>query len=146
MTRSTGLMTVAVFSSLAMVLFANSRSAEAAGNCQDKLVGNSYDCNVADNQTPKFTECFSFQTGVISQYFDLDINSVLTLGCACYAKGSSKSPSFNSSSTNFACSELGGPEFLYIGTVKGKKLSIQGVAEDGEQDIGTCTLRSSPCP
>ena len=140
MGRSTGLVVVAVFSAIVMGLFANSPSAEAGGNCQAKLVGKSYDCSFNDNDSGPFTECWDFFTGGDSQYFDLDNGE--DYGCACDASGSSK---FNHSANTFECSDSVAP-YSFNGKIEGKKLSVQGVGADGEQYIGTCTLRSSPCP
>jgi len=134
-------MVVMVFSAVAMVLIANSQSA-SGGNCEGKLFGNSYDCSFKDNNTPPFNDCFEFGTLHISQFFDLGSDAA-AWGCACDATGSN-SPSFNSSSSAFECSDDEAP-FLVNGKIKGKKLSVQGIGADGEQFIGTCTLRSSPC-
>ena len=124
-----------------MGLFANAPSAEAGGNCQAKLVGKSYDCNLNDNDFGPFTECWEFFTGGDSQYFDLD-NGQTDFGCACDASGPSK---FDHSADTFECSDSAAP-YSYNGKIEGKKLSVQGVGASGEQYIGTCTLRSSPCP
>ena len=97
MSRSTGLMVVAVFSVLAMVLLANSPSAEASGNCEGKLFGNSYDCSFKDNHTGSLSDCFEFGNLGISEFFDLLSNSA-SWGCACNPTGSVNSPSFDSSS------------------------------------------------
>ena len=141
MGRSSGLVVVAVFSAIVMGLFANSPSAQAGGNCQAKLVGKSYDCSINDNDYPSFTQCWDFFTGGDSQYFDLN-NGQTDFGCACDASGPSK---FNDSANTFECSDSAAP-YSYNGKIEGKKLSVQGVGADGEQYIGTCTLRSSPCP
>ncbi|MGH7925299.1 MAG: hypothetical protein ACREQH_12000 [Candidatus Binatus sp.] len=142
MGRSIRLVGVAVFSAIVIGVFASSPSAEAMGNCQAKLVGNSYDCNFTDNNFPPFSNCYEFATGGESQYFDL--YHPIDWGCACDAKGSSNSPSFNSSSNTFECSDDSAP-FLVNGKIKGKKLLVQGIGSNGEQWIGTCTLRSSAC-
>jgi hypothetical protein len=143
MGRSSGLVTAAVCSAILVGMFANLPSAEAKSTCQAKLVDNSYDCNFKDNDFPPFTECWTFVTGGVSQYFDL-FNGFDDYGCGCNATGGFNSPSYNESSSAFECSDHSAP-FLLIGKIKGKKLSVQGVGSTGEQYIGTCTLRSSPC-
>ncbi len=121
------------------VLLVNFSSVEAGGNCQAKLVGKSYDCNFTDNDFPPFTECWTFFTGGVSQYFDFD-NGFADYGCACNPMGSS----FDKSPSSFECSDNTAP-FSINGKIKGKKLSVQGVGSPGEQYIGNCMLRSSPC-
>src|SRR5260370_26416905 len=140
MGRSSGLVTVAVCSAILVGLFANLPSAEAKSSCQAKLVDNSYDCTFNDNNFPPFSDCYEFVTGGASQYFDL-FSGGGDWGCACDASGSSN---FDSSSSTFYCS-FASDAFLVNGKVKGKKLSIQGIGSTGEQWIGTCTQRSSPC-
>jgi hypothetical protein len=143
MGKSSGLLTVAVSSAILMGLFANLPSAQAKNSCVAKLVDNSYDCNFKDNDFPPFTECWTFLSGGVSQYFDLN-NGPDEYGCGCDVTGGSHSPSFNSSPNSFECSDSEAP-FLLMGKIKGNKLSVQGVGSDGEQYVATCTLRSSPC-
>ena len=140
---SRGLVTVAVCSAILVGLFANLPSAEANGTCQAKVVDKSYDCNFKDNNFPPFTECWNIGTGGVSQYFDVN-NGFDEYGCGCDVTGSTNSPSFNNSANNFECTDSSAP-FMFIVKIKGKKLSVQGVGSDGEQYVGTCTLRSSPC-
>jgi hypothetical protein len=137
MRRSVSFLTVLVLSAV-MVLLANWSSAEAGGNCQGKLVGNSYDCNFKDNDFPPSSDCLEFTTG--GQYFDAVLGTA-HYGCACDVAGGT----FDKSPSTFECSDSGA-SFSLNGKIKGKKLSVQGVGSDGEQYIGTCTLRSSPCP
>ena len=144
MRKSTGLLAVAMFSAVVMVLFANSPSAEAKGNCQAKLLQNSYNCSFVDNDFPPFTECWDFFTGGLSQYFDLD-NSVEDYGCACDPAGKFNSAVFDNSSSSFEC-EDGERFYVLTGKISGKKLSVQGIGASGEQYVGTCTISSSPCP
>jgi hypothetical protein len=145
MRKSGGLVAVAVFSAIVMVvLFANSPSAEAKGNCQAKLLESSYNCSFVDNDFAPFTECWDFFTGGTSQYFDLD-NSVEDYGCACDPSGNLNRAVFDNSSSSFEC-EDSARFFLLTGKINGKKLSVQGVGASGEQYVGTCTISSSPCP
>lgn len=144
MSRSTGFGVVAL-SAIVMALFANLSSAEAGGNCEAKLVGNSYDCKYVNGGGPG-TECLEFVTGGISIYFDAIYDGSVDFGCGCDSKGSVKSPSFDASSDTYECSLPGDPSYLVIGTIKGKKLSNQGLGAEGSQYIETCTLRSTPCP
>ena len=140
MKRSASFLTVLVLSAVA-VLLANWSSAEAGGgNCEGKLVSKSYDCNFTDNDFPPYSFCLEFGTGGASRYFDVVLGSA-DYGCACDPTGSS----FDESSSTFECSDNVDP-FSLNGKIKGKKLSVQGVGSDGEQYIGTCTQRSSPCP
>ncbi len=143
MRKSTGLGVVAL-SAIVMALFANLSSAEARGNCEAKLVGNSYDCAYVNNSGPG-TECLEFVTGGTSIYFDGIYDGTVDFGCGCDSKGSLNSPSFDASSNTYECS-LNGEPYLVIGTIKGKKLSNQGLDAEGDQYIETCTLRSTPCP
>ncbi len=138
MKRSVMFLTVLVLSALT-VLLANWSSAEAGGNCQFKLVGKSYDCNFNDNDYPPFSNCLEFGVGGVSQYFDGALGPT-DFGCACNAEGSS----FDKSPSSFECSDST-EAFSLNGKIKGKKLSVQGVGSLGEQYVGTCTLRSSPC-
>ena len=143
MSRITGFVVIAVCSAIVMALIVNAPSAEAGGNCQAKLAGNSYECNFKDNDFPPFSYCFDFVTGGTSPDFDLHYSNVDS-GCVCDATGSASSPSFDNSSTKFDCVDTSGA-FMLTGTIKGKKLSIQGIGADGEEYVGTCTLRNSPC-
>jgi hypothetical protein len=143
MSRTTGFVVIAVCSAIVMGLIVNVPSVEARGNCQAKLVGHSYDCNFKDNMFPPFSFCFEFATGGLPTDFDLHYSGVDN-GCVCDATGSARSPSFGSSSTKFDCVDTAGA-FMLTGTIKGKDLSIQGVGADGEESVGTCTLRNSPC-
>ncbi len=141
MSRSSFLVRVAVCSAILVGLFANSPSAEA-GNCESKLVNHSYNCVFKDNDFPPFPECWDLFTGGVSQYFDMYNGD--EYGCGCDAKGSPNSPSFNNSPNTFECSDEFAP-YSFMGKINGKKLSVQGIGADGEQYVGTCTLRTSPC-
>jgi hypothetical protein len=143
MSRTTGFVVIAVCSAIVMGLIVNAPSVEARGNCQAKLAGHSYDCDFKDNMFAPFSFCFDFATGGTSPDFNLHYSGVDN-GCVCDATGSASSPSFDNSSTKFGCVDTTGA-FMINGTIKGKKLSIQGIGADGEESVGTCTLRNSPC-
>lgn len=144
MCRSVGL-SVAVFFILAIGMFAGSLSASAGGNCQEKLVGNSYECSYVSSEGNTGTECIAFFIGAISDHFDAGYNSEDQYGCGCDPKGSSSSPSFDASSNTYQCTSPGSPSFLLSGKINGKKLTEQGFESDGFQYVETCKLRSSPC-
>ena len=122
-------------SGFAMALLASSLS-EAAGNCQSKLVGNSYTCSAADQLFGDQTYTFAFETGGFSQNFDLFIDSA-EYGCSCNTTGSVASPKYNHSSSDFECISTS-TAYLISGKVNGKKLSGQGTAEDGDGFIFSC--------
>jgi hypothetical protein len=139
MSKSFALATVIVSSAVFAGLFARVPSAQAKDTCESKLVDKSYQCSFTDNDSAPFDECFHFFTGGSSQYFDLDNGA--DYGCGCDAKGAD---SFNSSANTFECSDNLGA-FMFVGKINGKKLSVQGVGSDGEQYVGTCVIRSTPC-
>lgn len=140
MGRSASLSVVAMFSALLMGLLANSSSAVAGGNCQVKLVGKSFDCNIKISNGPAKTDCFEFFSGGISQHFD-SFNSNDHFGCACDTTGSFKSPKFDSSPSAFECVDDVGTQLN--GKIKSNKISGQGTDEDGNSLIYTCTLGPS---
>jgi hypothetical protein len=64
MKRSISFLPVLMLSAVVTALLANLSSAEAGGgNCQAKLAGNSYDCNLKFSDGPPETDCFGFRTG-----------------------------------------------------------------------------------
>jgi hypothetical protein len=145
MRRSVSLLVV-TFSVFAVSLLAMSFSANAGGNCQDKLVGNSYECNYVNSDGSSGTECISFGIGVLSDHFDAGYDGEDQYGCACDLKGSSKSPSFDASSNTYQCTSPGTSSYLLSGKINGKKLTEQALESDGFQYVETCVLSSSPCP
>lgn len=134
---------VAISCAFSMGLVGNPSSAEAGGNCQAKLAGNSYECNLKFSDGSPETDCFAFRTGGISANFTLT-NGTGELGCTCATTGSFTSPSFGSSSSAFQC--VDGLGIQVNGKIKSKKLSGQSTDEGGDSEIYTCTLSSSPCP
>lgn len=130
----------AIFSAFVTGLFANSFSAEAGGNCQSKLVGNSYNCTLKEQVLGSGSFTFEFETGGISQNFDLIIDATADYGCSCNTTGSVASPKFNSSSSDFECISVS-IGYLFSGKVSGKKITGQGTTEGGDGLIFTCTKK-----
>ena len=146
MRRSATFLAVAIFSAFVAAFLGNPASFAASGNCEGKLVGNAYDCNVNDSEFgDDASGCFEFFPGSISVHFDMLYAPGGNYGCTCLAKGSVKSPSFDASANAFECVETNG-DYQFGGKVKGNKLSGQGSSTDGASDLFTCTKRSSPCP
>ncbi len=136
MARSTSQLMIVVLSVCLTGLFAGS-SAAAGGNCQAKLVGKSFDCNIKNSDGPATTDCFEFSTEGASQHFDFfDLTN--NFGCACATTGSFKSPKFNSSPDSFECVDGSGDQIS--GKLKGKKISGHGSSNDGSSLIYSCTL------
>jgi hypothetical protein len=134
---------VMMCSGLVLGLLANSSSASAkSGNCQAKLVGNSYDCAYKYSSGTDGADCLDFYTMGYSQNFDVDTNSFDSFGCACRATGSFKSPAFDASSSGFACVA---DDVELDGKLKSNKLSGEVVDQDGESLVFTCVKRSTPC-
>jgi hypothetical protein len=144
MRRSASFPAVLMFSAIVTVLLANSSSAEAGGgNCQAKLVGNAYDCDLEFSDTSPVTVCGDFFTGGLSSNFDFFIFPGGDYGCACETKGSFKSPSFDASASAFECVSESG--FQFNGKVTSDKLSGQGTGADGESIDFRCKRRTTAC-
>jgi hypothetical protein len=143
MKRSASFLVVLMFSVVVPVLLANFSSAKAGENCQDKLVGKAFDCDV---NSPEGTGngCIEFETGGISMDFDL-LAGGDHYGCACDVTGSFKSPSYDGSSSSFECFSTAAG-FLFNGKVKSKKLEGQSINEAGDPAVYNCTEMSSSCP
>jgi hypothetical protein len=126
-----------IVSAFVMALLANSFSAQAAGNCQSKLVGNTYSCesNEEGFGTASFTT--TFETGGLSADFDMLLGTG-DYACSCETTGSVSSPSFDKSSSAFVCQSTFG--FMAVGKVSGKKVTGQGTNAAGNGSfIFTCT-------
>lgn len=142
MTRSSSFLAVSLLCALATALLADSSFALAGGNCQDKLAGNTYVCSFKysnEPNEPPYHDCMFFVTGGVSANFDVVVDGNHH-GCSCLTTGSANSPSFDASSSAWAC--VGDDGFEYSGTVKGKKLRGQSVGETGDSAIYTCTFQS----
>jgi hypothetical protein len=134
MIRSIGLLAGAT--AFCLVLLANSSTAQAGGNCQTKLVGKSYTCIEEDSVDTTETFGAEFETGGVSSDFDLYYGAA-DYGCTCETNGSFSSPSFDDNGTKFEC--VGDGNYWEVtGTVKGKKLSIQGSYILGNSAITSC--------
>jgi hypothetical protein len=145
MSRSASSFAVLMFSVVVTFLLANSTSVRAGGgNCQEKLVGKSYNCTALTSQDEPGSGCLKFESGGLSADFDLLVQGQ-DYGCVCDASGSVKSPSFDSSSSSFECISVAFG-FMINGKVKSKKLTAQGINEEGLQEILDCTESSTPCP
>jgi hypothetical protein len=134
--RSAGRLVRAVCSAVLMGLIASSPSAAAGGNCQAKLVGKSFACNIKSSNGPPTTDCFEFTTEGMSQHFDF-FDSTNNFSCACDTTGSFKSPSFDGSADAYECVDGSGTQIN--GKLKGKKISGQGSDIDGNSLIYSCT-------
>jgi hypothetical protein len=122
----------------------SSSTAAVAGNCQAKLVGNSYDCNLNFSDGENVGDCLDFTSGGANN-FDLNSANFGSLVCACDATGPFKSPSFDSSGSAFECVNIGVSGFEYNGKIKSKKLNGQTIDARGFSGVFECTKRSSPC-
>jgi len=131
----------AVCSVFLMGLFAITPSAVASGNCQAKLVGKSFACNLKLSNGPPTTDCFEFTSGGTSQNFNFFDDTIGNFGCACDTTGSVKSPKFDGSLDAFECVDDTGTQIN--GKVKGRKISGQGTDIDGNSLIYTCTVGPS---
>ncbi len=126
--RSSTSLWVAIFSIFALSLLAVS-SANAVSNCQDKLIGKSYTCEMNEEGGVEETITFEFVTGGLSEDFDLVIEPATHYGCVCESKGSVNNPSYDSSSSAFMCESSFG--FMAVGKVNGKKITGQGTNAAG---------------
>jgi hypothetical protein len=147
MRQSASFSAVLMLSALVTGLLGNLSPAEAGGgNCQARLVGNSYNCTAKETTMPSpQTFCAEFETGGTSANFDLLVVSSITtdLGCACDTTGSYSSPSFDTSSSAFECVDDHGTQFN--GKIKSKKLDGQASDAGGDSLIYTCTLSATAC-
>jgi hypothetical protein len=138
-----------IFLAVLMVcaLFTNLSPAEAKtkkGNCEEALVTKSFTCDEKYSDGSSDTACYEFETGGVSENFDLFVdNTASDYGCACDTKGSSKSPDFDASSSSFQC--VSNFSVAISGSVKKDKLNINGVVGDGNVVIATCVESSTPC-
>jgi hypothetical protein len=139
MKRSAACFLAVAMLSVAVVFFL-APSAEAGGNCQDKLGGNYYKCDLknSDGDVTSFCMGFTIESG------KLVLNSAPAdfgdLECVCDATGKYSSASFDASSSAFECVE-GGTQVN--GKLKGKTFTGQGSNEENVSFVYTCTLVSS---
>ena len=142
--KISGWFLVVMFAAFAMGLVGNLSSAEAGGNCQDKLAGNAYDCVEKESNGMTADLCWEFETRGYSSNFDLYLAGSTDYGCGCVGTGSFKSPKFDESSSKFECVGVDA-DFQWTGKVSGNKISGQGSAATGETLFFSCTKRTSGC-
>ena len=134
------LFTGAIFSAFLTASLVGSFSAQAGGNCQSKLVGNTYNCTgVQEGYGSLGAFTVGFETGGSSQYFDMVFEAGADYGCSCDSSGSVAAPKYDSSSSTFECEEAV-TGFGITGKVSGKKIKAQAVNGDGATALISCTL------
>ena len=128
----------------------------SGGTCQDKLVGNSYDCTYAFNSGQSgvtigvITEhnCMEFVTGELSGNFDLvSLGFPVDLGCACQTTGDRIAPRFLHISANaFECvGDSAGNLVQFHGKIDSNRLHGQASEESGVFIDFDCKKLSSEC-
>jgi len=133
-----------------LLLYTSSKS--SGGSCQNKLVGNSYDCSYAINSgqsgvsvgTISKHNCVEFVTGGLSENFDL-VGSVPTsdLGCACQTKSDALiTPKMNISAEDFECV---GDSIEFHGRIDSDRLHGQASEENGVYIVFDCKKLSTAC-
>jgi hypothetical protein len=148
MTRSAGFLVLVA----AVCLCASSES--WGGTCQDKLVGNSYDCTYAfsvgqngiGGGTVTKHNCAEFVTGGLSGNFDLvSLGFPVDLGCACQTTDT-RIFSFNISANSFECvGDSAGNLVQFHGKIDSNKLHGQASDESGTYIVFDCKKLSIPC-
>lgn len=112
-----------------------------AGNCQAKLVFKSFACTIKNSDGTTSTDCWEFFTNegpsVNFGFFD----SKNGFGCACDVTGKFKKPSFDNSSSGFACDDGSGGQIN--GKIKGNKITGQGSDSSGDSELFSCTIGPS---
>jgi len=153
MRRSASFPALVMLCAFAIVLIGNSSFAESPrGTCQDKLVGNSYDCIYTffsgDYGFTDKSVCIEFVTGGLSQNFDLVgvLGSLSSdYGCACEKKGSFRAPSFDASANAFECVGDLVNVVQFHGKVESNKVRGQASEESGVTIVFDCTKRFTAC-
>ena len=124
------------------------------GTCQDRLVGNSYDCTYEFNFGQSGVgggviakhNCVEFVTGGLSENFDLvgvDGSLASEFGCACETTGGLKSPSLHISQNAFECV---GDSVQFHGKIDSNRLHGQASEEGGVFIVFDCKKLSTACP
>ena len=136
----------------ALLLVTSSRS--SGGTCQNKLVGNSYDCTYAFNfgqsgvgvGTITNHNCVKFVTGGLSGNFDLvSLGFPVDLGCACQTTDD-RILSFGISANTFECvGDSAGNFVQFHGKLDSNRLHGQASEQDGTYIIFDCKKLSSSC-
>jgi len=138
----------------ALLLVTSSRS--SGGTCQNKLVGNSYDCTYAFNfgqsgvgvGTITNHNCVKFVTGGLSGNFDLvSLGFPVDLGCACQTTTARIiQPSLDISANAFECvGDSAGNLVQFHGQLDSNRLHGQASDESGTYIDFDCKKLSMPC-
>ena len=124
------------------------------GTCQDKLVGNFYDCTYGYNFGQSGFggglvtkhNCAEFVTGGLSQNFDLvSLGFPVDLGCACQTTNT-RIFSFNISADTFECvGDSAGNLVQFHGKIDSNRLHGQASEESGAYIVFDCKKLSMPC-
>jgi hypothetical protein len=137
------------------VLAATSICNSALADCQDNLVGNSYDCTIAleveghgaGGGIITTDDCIEFVTGGLSANFDLVGVSGFggEFGCACQVQGGIYSSRFRLSPDAFGC--VGPSENVaeLHGKIDSDKLRGQGSDQSGTIIQFECKKRRTAC-
>ena len=136
----------------AVLLYTSSES--SGGTCQDKLVGNYYDCSYAitsGQSGPSIGfitghNCVEFITGGLSSNFDL-VGSLASsdgdLGCACQTTSDALiTPKSDISSDDFECV---GDSIQFHGRIDSNRLHGQASEESGLYIVFDCKKLSTAC-
>ena|SRR5271168_2780159 len=154
MRRSAGLATLTMLAAVLAVSTCSSSFADSrGGNCQEQLVGKSYECAylffAGDSGDFGKSNCMEFVTGGISQNFKLvgKIGSLASdFRCACSKTGSYSSPSSPVAADSFDCVGSTSANMVqFHGKIASNKLYGQASEEGGISIIFNCTKRSTPC-
>ncbi len=156
MTLSTSFLALLVLSTFVTVLLCTS-SESSGGTCQDKLVGNSYDCTYAFNFGQSGIgvgfitkhNCVEFVTGGLSENFDLVgvLGSLASeFGCACQTTGGLDARSLHISANAYEC--VGGSSgnvVQFHGKIDSNRLHGQASEENGAYIVFDCKKLSTAC-
>jgi hypothetical protein len=115
----------------------------ASANCASKLVGTSWNCAWACNDSSSGTNCIEFGHYGLSTDFDAYITAYSSNeGCTCQSSGSPSKPKFESSKNSFICSEQDYSS-SELGKITGKKLFLQYSDYLGYACVETCRKNSA---
>jgi hypothetical protein len=153
MKRSARFLAFVALSALVTVLLCTS-SESSGGTCQDKLVGNSYDCTYAFNSGQSGVgggsitkhNCAKFVTGGLSENFDLvSLGFPVDLGCACQTTDT-RIFSFTISANTFECvGDSAGNLVQFHGKINSNRLHGQASEEGGVYIVFDCKKLSMAC-
>jgi hypothetical protein len=134
MTKSVALCAAAVLCTFAGLLSCSPSA--LAGNCEAKLENKSFACTFKNSNGTTTTPCIEFTPTGPSANFNF-FGPMGLFGCTCDVTGSFKSPSFDNSSSGFACDDGKGDEVY--GKIKGRKITGQGSDSNGDSTLFSCT-------